>query len=79
MGGLFSSPSVAETPPPPPTPTREDPSVEEARKAEQIRNKKARGFASTLLFEGDEAAQPLSAAAQLLRPTATQQKLGGGS
>ena len=51
-GGLFSSPSVPAPPPPPPppppVPQRTDPEVEEARRAEQTRQKRRRGARAIL-------------------------------
>lgn len=76
MGGIFSSPSAP--PPIEPAPTREDPAIEDARKAEQLRNRKSRGFAATILAGDDtEDTQPLSVAAQLVKGGPTRTKLGG--
>jgi len=66
MGGFFSSPAPA-VPEPTPAPTKEDPAVAEAAQAEQVRNRKARGFASTILTDGDtQDTQPLTVAARLI-------------
>lgn len=53
MSGMFSSPKIPAPTPAPEPPTKDDPSVEEARRKELQAAAKARGRAATLLTGGD--------------------------
>lgn len=52
MASLFSPSKPAPLPAVTPAPTREDPAIEEARRAAIVRDRKAKGRASTIITGG---------------------------
>lgn len=67
MGGVFKKPKTPKVEKPV-APSTEDPAIEEARRAEQLAQQKARGRAATLLTGADgDTAEPTVQRRQLKR------------
>ena len=50
--GLFSKPKIPPLPAPPKQPSRDDPSIEEARKAQRLADLRRKGRKSTIITGG---------------------------